>query len=215
MDGMVGNVGGTNHVIELFSSKGQACRVSDSQSEFQSQFQSRIHFIHSFSHSLTHSPAASFTVGQFCVCASIFIPKTIFGAWRPTTNGQPTTVDVLQFCICVYIAGIQFLFITHSAAKLFLNCPYQLRNEIYYLACVYRQCPVVFLRQSSLLLSACIFACLPHHYQAQLNPSRAPRSRGGSWSRESGVPGIGRYFPPASSTSLVLCAVPTTFCIFT
>lgn len=47
---------------------------------------------------------------------------------------------LLQFCICVSRElGIQFLFITHSAAKLFLNCPYQLRNEIYYLACVYRQ----------------------------------------------------------------------------
>lgn len=92
MDGMVGNVGGTNHVIELFSSKWQACRVSDSQSEFQSQFQSRIHFIHSFSHSLTHRPPPS-PLASF-VCARVFLSRKLSlgpDDQQPTDNRQPST----------------------------------------------------------------------------------------------------------------------------
>lgn len=172
----LGIVGGTNHVIELFSSKGQACRGVP-----------RAHpsLIHSFIHCLSAWLPQCLTdwpTGWLpadwpgFVCAqcwrSIFIPKTILGPdVRRPDDRQPSTSCSF---VSAYIAGIQFLFITHSAAKLFLNCPYQLRNEIYYLACVYRQCPV---SQSEsprtsgspppLRLSVCICACPPHHYQAE------------------------------------------------
>lgn len=143
---------------------------------------------------------------------------------------------LLQFCICVSRElGIQFLFITHSAAKLFLNCPYQLRNEIYYLACVYRQfashtrhhqapsLPRDFdndddddgrqLRQADNVLNFCcrIIISLVGSSSSSLPSHSMPSKRIPCHSIASST----TAHPLSSSTSLVLCAAPTTFCIFT
>lgn len=145
---------------------------------------------------------------------------------------------LLQFCICVSRElGIQFLFITHSAAKLFLNCPYQLRNEIYYLACVYRQFashtrhhqapsqPRDFdndddddgrqLRQADNVLNFCcriIISLVGSSSSSSSLPSHSmPSKRIPCHSIASST----TAHPLSSSTSLVLCAAPTTFCIFT
>lgn len=100
-----------------------------------------------------------------------FYPKNYLAA---ADDGDGDDDDfLLQFCICVSRElGIQFLFITHSAAKLFLNCPYQLRNEIYYLACVYRQFasstkapPSTKLAQAATTGRQRPKLLLPHHYQ--------------------------------------------------
>jgi len=195
-DGMPATLAAQITSLSCFHQKGR--HAEESQFQFQS-------LTHSFIHSVGQSASQ-----PVHLLREYFYPENYL--WGPDDR-QPTTVDVLQFCICVYIAGIQFLFITHSAAKLFLNCPYQLRNEIYYLACVYRQCPADIFH-FEYLLSVCILACLPHHYQAE-HKLKLVVGFPGSSSSSSSRRGIARYFPPASSTSLVLCAVPTTFCIFT
>jgi len=117
------------------------------------------------------SPSPSLWQPSHSFICSLCCPSSRFVYFYPKTIWLPD--DFLQFCICVSL-GIQFLFITHSAAKLFLNCPYQLRNEIYYLACVYRQCQFLFSwqsrgetdsRQRPKLL-------LPHHYQPRRRRQR-------------------------------------------
>lgn len=117
-----------------------SCQVASSASQLDAA---------SFIHSLT-VPAFPLSV-HLCVCPYVRLSaRLLWPGWLrfvyfyPKNYLAAAAADdddfLLQFCICVSRElGIQFLFITHSAAKLFLNCPYQLRNEIYYLACVYRQ----------------------------------------------------------------------------
>lgn len=199
--------------------------------------------IHSFADRLCLPTVRPFVHLSVCLSARLLWPGWLrFVYFYPKNYLAAAAADdddfLLQFCICVSRElGIQFLFITHSAAKLFLNCPYQLRNEIYYLACVYRQfashtrhhqapsLPRDFdndddddgrqLRQADNVLNFCcriIISLVGSSSSSSSLPSHSmPSKRIPCHSIASST----TAHPLSSSTSLVLCAAPTTFCIFT